>query len=1300
MTPEDRFGMSEAELLAAVFEGSDPFERGSSFEPSLLAHLARLCHHWSIRDVARAALDFDWRSSPLGSVDLVETTLNQLAVRFDDAALEAAWWGVDTAELGVRRLVAQGGDVDAWWDAAGDRVDLQARLAAIEPTIERVEAIVDALPSTDVHPESARALLSAANALGVAVDTPWAANVVEIASSDPVWAAHVLPALAPGSERAAVADRVIETINAAGLPEWAMALYISRVTAYGSGWVEWDLSRFDVHGNDVWGSFLRELSERGAVGSPDDTLRAHPFAEELAMVREPHELTTGYADAITGTWGSPPEAMESAAPDDGSDGAPHDAPDGGTEPNPPRLDALAAGGSAPTSDAPPPEPTTAPTDTEALSPTTEHDVDDRHLGIDFLTESGHLLDRAVVAGQVTDLEVSIAPPGVASAGVPAGLPFPDGVDRISLLVRLVCDGVDEEQELKVRRDPHSSASVTFQVTPTADQLSGLIVVYNEDRSAIVRGASFSVAVAPTLEDAAEAPPSITLHSVDTAALSTLARSSSGTIATNGVQTIPSTAEVRLPVAVNTVFGHLQGVLPAIELGAQDYAATNGRTTIDAALLRAAQSGFNVRIDMNLDKLADCDHIQMVSLTGQTVFPIDLVYGGPAPDEDAAACTHWFEARDASVQPSDRGSCPQCDALSDDDQRRIVCPSRFWGISKVIEHVRITDLPGAQFAARVQPLDRDPRLPTPKASLVSASASVFKGSADAKEQAKKSVVDAFGASAAAIGPVSVVDDWPHWREAIAAIRATPPDLLIAMPHQERRRVDGAILRGLELGGTTVTTFDEAYFRQPGNPVGPVVIMLGCNIAVSDHMLSFAEKFRNWAPVVIATLGEIIADEAQLIVATLLREISAADDAGDFPALGEGVRRARIDLLRQHRLAGLQLVFCGDASWAFASPKRVRHRAPRTGDVMIRVEMLAAERGDALLIEYGTAAAGMHRVLIDGGPVNSGNYDALRERLRVIERAPDGRRYFDLLIITHVDTDHIEGVIRLLQDTELRCVFDDIWFNGWKHLVALDAGREVEVLGGQQGEFLGALLTRQGRPWNQLFRGGPIVVPDPADDDAPPLPTVTLRGGLVLTLLSPTFDKLTALGPKWREHVEQAGFVAGNSDQAYEKLSNKWWAKPPETLGNGDVDASDDNSEANGSSIAVLAEFEGRSVLLSGDAHDDTLTTTLRRLRSERAVDAPLHIDALKLSHHGSSNNTTPQLLAEVRADDYLVSSSGDRYDHPDAPTIRLIVDTHLQDSPPTTPVVRFNYRSNRTVIWEDHDGLTAMYGPDAVVEYLP
>jgi len=117
-------------------------------------------------------------------------------------------------------------------------------------------------------------------------------------------------------------------------------------------------------------------------------------------------------------------------------------------------------------------------------------------------------------------------------------------------------------------------------------------------------------------------------------------------------------------------------------------------------------------------------------------------------------------------------------------------------------------------------------------------------------------------------------------------------------------------------------------------------------------------------------------------------------------------------------------------------------------MFKIEFFPAQQGDALWIEYGTPAA-VHRVVIDAGTPATG--PLVRKRIETL--APAERR-FDLLVITHVDTDHIGGVLKLLSDLPAGVQFDDVWFNGWPQIRDAHSSK----LGPVDGEILSAALEQ--------------------------------------------------------------------------------------------------------------------------------------------------------------------------------------------------------------------------------------------------
>jgi hypothetical protein len=384
-------------------------------------------------------------------------------------------------------------------------------------------------------------------------------------------------------------------------------------------------------------------------------------------------------------------------------------------------------------------------------------------------------------------------------------------------------------------------------------------------------------------------------------------------------------------------------------------------------------------------------------------------------------------------------------------------------------------------------------------------------------------------------------------------------------------------------------------------------------------------------------------------------------------------------------------------------------------MLRVEMLPAGNGDSLWVEYGSASE-IHRVLIDAG--HASTYPHLRERILAL---PAAERVFELLIVTHIDNDHIEGLLPLLQDTALQCQFKDVWYNGWRHLGLPPAADTPEdALGPKQGEFLGVLIEDKGLPWNAAFGHGPVLVPTTGD-----LQRRELDGGLSLTLLSPTPNQLAALIPTWRQVIQDAHFQPGDTAAMRTQLQRrKYNAALDDVLGSEDIYTSDDvdgggdldpdeididdtlgrvedgpggsdTSEPNGTSIAVLAEYGGKTALLTGDAFAGVLAASL--IRANASAKRPLSVDMWKLAHHGSWANFTPELFALVRTSRFLVSTNGSGYHHPHARTLNYIIDHYAGRGRPN---LVFNYRTATTEAWAQfHPAagkFTASYPVGAVV----
>jgi hypothetical protein len=335
-------------------------------------------------------------------------------------------------------------------------------------------------------------------------------------------------------------------------------------------------------------------------------------------------------------------------------------------------------------------------------------------------------------------------------------------------------------------------------------------------------------------------------------------------------------------------------------------------------------------------------------------------------------------------------------------------------------------------------------------------------------------------------------------------------------------------------------------------------------------------------------------------------------------------------------------------------------------LFQIDLLPARNGDCIFLTYGAPDA-PHHVLIDCGAPEAASVAA--DQVRSVEQV-------ELFVLTHIDADHISGAIPLFGDPEVAGCFKDVWFNGWNQLRGF--------LSVKQGDRFSELLDRDDRPflWNGTARDADP--PPPVMTDGRAHPEVMLDGGMRLTVLSPTQGGLAQLARHWYAALDEL-------DPRRSMLARRARPVPPARPAELDLEAlaasgpTRDNSVPNGSSIAVLAEFGGRAALLTGDAHADVLAASIDALQQQRGRSGErLRVDAFKLSHHGSANATTRELLERVECAHYLVPTDGSGFYHPDREAIARVI-VHGG----THPTIHFNARSDLNEWWADHE-LQARY----------
>lgn len=196
----------------------------------------------------------------------------------------------------------------------------------------------------------------------------------------------------------------------------------------------------------------------------------------------------------------------------------------------------------------------------------------------------------------------------------------------------------------------------------------------------------------------------------------------------------------------------------------------------------------------------------------------------------------------------------------------------------------------------------------------------------------------------------------------------------------------------------------------------------------------------------------------------------------------------------------------------------------------VEVFPAGVGDSILIRCASEGRSTN-ILVDGG-VRATYEKHLAKRLG--ELRSEGQR-LNLLVVTHIDTDHIGGVVKLLKAngpaaTPSVIEIDDVWHNGYRHLglsgrkpnetekrkvLSQVYGSEGAGLPGdisvQEADTLAKLLGQGAYPWNKAWGGGAVVSGK----------RCSLDGGVSLAVLSPGPDNLRSLGYQWRKGLPEDG-----------------------------------------------------------------------------------------------------------------------------------------------------------------------------------
>lgn len=327
--------------------------------------------------------------------------------------------------------------------------------------------------------------------------------------------------------------------------------------------------------------------------------------------------------------------------------------------------------------------------------------------------------------------------------------------------------------------------------------------------------------------------------------------------------------------------------------------------------------------------------------------------------------------------------------------------------------------------------------------------------------------------------------------------------------------------------------------------------------------------------------------------------------------------------------------------------------------MNVKILPAHNGDCLLISF-EAEGKVRNILVDGGIGRTGLL--LMQELKAIEAKG---QLIDLLIVTHIDDDHIGGIIKVFSKKDATVgIIKKVWFNSGSALNSFfktshTEEREVQLVDGERVD----MSIKQGNTLEKQLRALGIW-------DECVMHTATPREnlfGATIHILSPSIANLGELNKKWETETNKPENVS-SAKRDYNQTIENLFRRPLPV---------EDSAVPNGSSIAVMIEYNGLRSIYLADAHPTTVEKALENLGYSESK--PLAVNLVKIAHHGSSYNISERLLRMWSCKNYVVSTNGAKHGLPN----KLCLAKLIVSSKPGANIY-FNYKEVREEVFLKED----------------
>lgn len=315
--------------------------------------------------------------------------------------------------------------------------------------------------------------------------------------------------------------------------------------------------------------------------------------------------------------------------------------------------------------------------------------------------------------------------------------------------------------------------------------------------------------------------------------------------------------------------------------------------------------------------------------------------------------------------------------------------------------------------------------------------------------------------------------------------------------------------------------------------------------------------------------------------------------------------------------------------------------------ISVKFLQAINGDCILISFKDNKNKTKNILIDGGldgtyyKSSTNKYGDLKYTIDNIRKK---KERIDLLVLTHIDNDHINGLLKWFEiDKKADELIGNIWFNSGKLIskylkkpenqdlsLGLKIFKNAKTGIGEALEFEDYLIKN--KIWDRK-----IILRD----------KVLESNGIKMDVLSPSKKQLKNL---LKEYKKKTG------DDIYTSGKRKDWNVELKTFieeeKKDEYKFVQDSSVKNGSSITLLITYNRKKFLFLADSHPKEIVKSLKRM--EYSKENPIELEFLQVSHHGSKANNNIDLFEIIKTKNYVFSTDSSSHNHPHKRTLARII----------------------------------------------